>query len=102
MKQGSSQSERTTTAARNGRVFLYVRVSTDRQSDEGHSLADQENRLRWYAQTLGLPVSGVFIEAGVSGAKRLNTRPKGNELLATLESGDHVIATKLDRMFRSD
>jgi putative DNA-invertase from lambdoid prophage Rac len=96
-----SHSARTTSAAASGRLFLYVRVSTDRQSEEGHSLADQENRLRGYAQTLGMAVSQVFIEAGVSGAKRLHTRPKGSELLATLEAGDHVIATKLDRMFRS-
>jgi DNA invertase Pin-like site-specific DNA recombinase len=101
MQQRPSQVKRTITAARDGRVFLYVRVSTDRQTDEGHSLADQEHRLRGYVQTLGLTVSGVFIEAGVSGAKRLHTRPKGSELLATLEAGDHVVATKLDRMFRS-
>lgn len=101
MKRRANQAQGTTMATREGRVFLYVRVSTDRQSDEGHSLADQEHRLRGYVQTLGLTVSGVFIEAGVSGAKRLHTRPKGSELLATLEAGDHIVATKLDRMFRS-
>jgi putative DNA-invertase from lambdoid prophage Rac len=83
------------------RVLLYVRVSTDRQTQEGHSLGDQEARLRGYAQSLGLPVTAVFIEGGVSAAKRLHTRPKGGELLATVRPGDHIIATKLDRMFRS-
>jgi putative DNA-invertase from lambdoid prophage Rac len=83
------------------RVFLYVRVSTDRQTQEGHSLGDQEARLRGYAQSLGLPVTAAFIEGGVSAAKRLHTRPKGGELLATVRPGDHIIATKLDRMFRS-
>jgi DNA invertase Pin-like site-specific DNA recombinase len=43
----------------------------------------------------------MFIEAGVSGGKRLSNRPKGAELLATLRPGDHVISTKLDRCFRS-
>jgi putative DNA-invertase from lambdoid prophage Rac len=37
----------------------------------------------------------------VSGGKRLARRPKGAELLKTLRSGDHVIATQLDRIFRS-
>jgi DNA invertase Pin-like site-specific DNA recombinase len=78
-----------------------VRVSTDRQSQEGHSLADQERRLKGYAQSIGVPVADVFIEAGVSGGKRLSIRPKGAQLLAKLRRGDHVIATKLDRMFRS-
>lgn len=90
-----------TSPAEPQRVFLYVRVSTDRQSQEGHSLADQEVRLRGYAQSIGLPVTCVFIEAGVSGAKQLRHRPKGAELLATVRQGDHVIANKLDRMFRS-
>jgi DNA invertase Pin-like site-specific DNA recombinase len=48
-----------------------------------------------------LRLDAVFVEAGVSGGKRLGLRPKGAELLATLRTGDHVIATKLDRCFRS-
>src|SRR5437868_15406316 len=83
------------------RAFLYARVSTDRQTDEGHSLADQERRLRGHAQTLGVAVGKMFIEAGVSAAKRFEQRPKGAELLALVTPGDHVVATKLDRMFRS-
>ena len=83
------------------RCFGYARVSTERQSNEGHSLADQEQRIRGYAQSAGLTLDGMFVEAGVSGGKRLSHRPKGAELLATLRPGDHVIATKLDRCFRS-
>src|SRR5436309_6303185 len=83
------------------RVFGYCRVSTDGQAQEGHSLGDQESRIRGYAQSHGLVVSEMFVEAGVSAGKRLTLRPKGAQLLATLRSGDHVIATKLDRMFRS-
>jgi DNA invertase Pin-like site-specific DNA recombinase len=83
------------------RCFGYARVSTERQSNEGHSLADQEQRIRGYAQSAGLTLDGMFVEAGVSGGKRLSLRPKGAELLATLRPGDHVISTKLDRCFRS-
>lgn len=83
------------------RCFGYARVSTERQTNEGHSLADQESRIRGYAQSVGLTLAGMFVEAGVSGGKRFSARPKGAELLATLRPGDHVIATKLDRCFRS-
>jgi len=83
------------------RCFGYARVSTERQSAEGHSLADQEERIRGYAQSIGTKLDGVFVEAGVSGGKSLSLRPKGAELLSTLRPGDHVIATKLDRCFRS-
>lgn len=99
----SKTTKRTATTKTDGtpRCFGYARVSTERQSNEGHSLADQEQRIRGYAQSAGLTLDGVFVEAGVSGAKRLSNRPKGAELLATLRRGDHVIATKLDRCFRS-
>jgi len=83
------------------RVLAYCRVSTDQQADSGHSLADQEQRLRGYAQSLGMKLDTVFVEGGVSGAKQFSRRPKGADLLKTLRPGDHVIATKLDRMFRS-
>src|SRR5438045_2974944 len=74
------------------RAFLYARVSTDRQTDQGHSLPDQERRLRGHAQTLGVAVGKMFIEAGVSAAKRFEQRPKGAELLALVTPGDHVVA----------
>lgn len=83
------------------RCYGYARVSTERQSNEGHSLADQEQRIRGYVQSVGLTLGGMFVEAGVSGGKRFSARPKGAELLAALRPGDHVIATKLDRCFRS-
>jgi putative DNA-invertase from lambdoid prophage Rac len=95
------QSKRGATSSTEPRVFGYVRVSTDAQAQQGHSLADQESRIRGYAQSLGLTVQSMFIEAGVSASKKLSVRPKGAELLSSLRSGDHVISTKLDRMFRS-
>lgn len=102
MKQRNETAKRRPAKAdRAPRCFGYARVSTERQSSEGHSLGDQEQRIRGYAQSVGLTIDGVFVEGGVSGSKRLSLRPKGAELLATLRPGDHVIATKLDRCFRS-
>jgi DNA invertase Pin-like site-specific DNA recombinase len=43
----------------------------------------------------------MFIERGVSGTKPLAERPQGAELLAVLQPGDAIIASKLDRVFRS-
>jgi DNA invertase Pin-like site-specific DNA recombinase len=99
----SKATKRTATTKTDGtpRCFGYARVSTERQSNEGHSLADQESRIRGYTQSVGLKLDGVFVEAGVSGGKRFSARPKGAELLTVLRPGDHVISTKLDRCFRS-
>jgi len=88
-------------AEQTGRVFGYARVSTEKQSSEGHSLADQEQRIKGYATSIGLSVTEMFVEAGISGGKKLSLRPKGAQLLAKLQHGDHVIATRLDRLFRS-
>ena len=84
-----------------GRFFGYLRVSTDRQAVEGVSLKEQEARLRGYAQSLGMTVTDIVVEAGVSGSKSLAKRPKGSLLLQHLQSGDHIAVTKLDRFSRS-
>ena len=82
-------------------VYGYVRVSTDRQADEGESLGTQQRTIEGYAMMQGMTLEGVFIERGVSGSKLLQERPEGARLLATLHAGDVVITPKLDRMFRS-
>ena len=43
----------------------------------------------------------IYTDAGVSGATKLASRPAGAELLLAMKQGDIVIASKLDRMFRS-
>ena len=41
------------------------------------------------------------VERGVSGSMSFGKRPEGSRLLRSLRPGDHVIASKLDRCFRS-
>jgi DNA invertase Pin-like site-specific DNA recombinase len=82
-------------------VYAYVRVSTDRQANEGESLGQQERRIGGYAMMQGLAVDHVFVERGVSGSKPLVERPEGAKLLQAIQPGDIVITAKLDRMFRS-
>ncbi|MGC2200824.1 MAG: recombinase family protein, partial [Stellaceae bacterium] len=82
-------------------VYGYVRVSTDRQADDGESLGTQQRIIEGYAMMNGLTLDSVFIERKVSGSKPLGERPEGARLLAALRAEDVVITPKLDRMFRS-
>jgi putative DNA-invertase from lambdoid prophage Rac len=82
-------------------VYGYVRVSTDRQAEDGESLGAQERTIVGYAIMHGLYVDRVFVERAVSGSRPIAERPEGAKLLATLQPGDTVITAKLDRMFRS-
>lgn len=81
---------------------LYLRVSTEEQAREGVSLEAQEARLQAYAAAHGLEASVTFCDSGVSGSVPLAERPQGAELLAALARGEvqHVLAFKLDRLFR--
>jgi putative DNA-invertase from lambdoid prophage Rac len=82
-------------------VYGYVRVSTERQADEGESLGTQQRVIDGYAMMNGLTLDSIFVERGVSGSKPVGERPEGARLLAALKAGDVVITPKLDRMFRS-
>ena len=86
-------------------ILGYIRVSTKAQADEEtrSSLQTQIDVIEGYARTRGVDRFGVHIytDAGVSGATKLSFRPAGEKLLADMKAGDTVIASKLDRMFRS-
>lgn len=84
-------------------AVLYIRVSTDEQARHGVSLDVQEERLRAYCTMRGLEVVGTIRDEGVSAFKHLGKRPGGAELLRMIESGSarHVVAFKLDRLFRN-
>ncbi len=90
-----------TTSSANVAV-AYIRVSTEEQVQEGVSLAAQEARLRAYCAMRGLELADVIVDAGVSGGKPLHTREGGARLLSAVRARrvSHVIAYKLDRLFR--
>ncbi|EWY36884.1 DNA invertase Pin [Skermanella stibiiresistens SB22] len=81
----------------------YVRVSTADQTDSGLSLEHQEARIRAYAAAQGLELLDIVSDAGVSAGKELSSRPGGVRVLAMLTTGParHLIALKLDRVFRN-
>ena len=86
------------------KAIAYIRVSSQRQVDEGVSIDAQEDRIREYARFKGLDLddADILIERGVSGGIPLWERPVGRNLKQKLMRGGfgHVITMKLDRMFR--
>ena len=90
--------------AAGNRAVAYVRVSTSKQADDGNSISSQVTRIRAYAKMrrLKLLSRDVVIDDGVSGGIPLWDRPAGGMLLDRIEAGkcQHIIAVKLDRLFR--
>lgn len=82
-------------------IYGYLRVSTARQVDEGHSLEVQRRQIEGYALMKGLTVERWVVEEGVSGAIPVAKRTSGGPMFDSLASGDILIAAKLDRLFRS-
>jgi site-specific DNA recombinase len=79
----------------------YVRVSTDRQAEQGVSLEAQEAKIRAMATIHSAELVEVIVDGGES-AKSLN-RPGLQRLLALINAGQvqAVIVAKLDRLTRS-
>jgi len=86
------------------KTIAYIRVSSQRQVDEGNSLEAQKRRIIQLAQFKGLSIApeDFLIEKGVSAGIPLWERPMGRLLRRKLLSGKYsnLIAMKLDRLFR--
>jgi DNA invertase Pin-like site-specific DNA recombinase len=81
-----------------GRVAVYLRVSTNRQTTE-----NQRREFEAVAQQRGWQVIGVYEDAGISGGKGRDKRPAFDRLLkdATRGKSDVVPAWSVDRLGRS-
>ena len=82
---------------------LYIRVSTDEQSDKGYSQRDQDERLRKYCDYHSLKIGQVIYED--HSAKTFN-RPEWKKLLIRLKKQkggqtDIILFTKWDRFSRN-
>jgi len=87
-------------------IYSYTRVSTNNQVEEGFSLEVQEKDCGNYVNLHKLLPKNqksviCFREEGVSGGIPLQDRKQGQLLLSILKKGDHLICSKLDRLFRS-
>lgn len=72
--------------------YGYGRVSSKGQELNGNSLEDQENKLR----DAGCDEIALEVYTGTT-----MDRPKFQEILGKLESGDTLVVTKLDRFART-
>ncbi|MDA1131464.1 MAG: recombinase family protein [archaeon] len=86
------------------RAVAYARVSSKRQAEEGVSLDAQVERLLAYAEFRGLELDSddIYIDDGISAAIHLWSRPAGRKMRETIyqERVGHVLALKMDRLFR--
>lgn len=82
-------------------VGLYPRVSTEDQSRFGHSLDEQECRMKQLCEFKNYEIFKVYREEEVS-AKNTN-RPKFQEMIEDVKQGkiNKIIIFKLDRLTRS-
>lgn len=92
---------RTATPSTRTRAIAYLRVSTDKQADEGVSLDAQRAKAEAFAALYDLDLVAVEVDAGAS-AKSLE-RPALARALAALRNrqADALLVVKLDRLTRS-
>lgn len=84
------------------RTAIYLRVSSDKQAQEGDSIPAQRTALRKYIDDHDdMIFTGEYLDDGVSGTR--NDRDELRRLLSDVEDGkiDLILATKLDRIYRS-
>lgn len=80
-------------------VEIYIRVSTNEQSEEGYSLEEQERLLKKFCEDNDYTIFKVYSDRGISG-KSINARP------AMLKEADEkkfdmVITWKINRITRN-
>lgn len=83
-------------------VAIYTRVSTTDQAREGHSLEEQEKRLKARCISNDYEVYKVYTDAGISG-KSAENRPAYQQMLKDMKKGKFnlIMAFKMDRISRS-
>ena len=65
-------------------VAIYTRVSTTDQAREGHSLEEQEKRLRAMCEAKNYKVYKVYTDAGISG-KSADNRPAYQQMMKDMK-----------------
>jgi len=82
------------------KVVGYIRVSTDKQKNNGISPGDQDEKIRQWATLNGYEIKEVLSDLGVSG-RHMKNRSKLDGALDSLERGDALVAYSLSRVSRS-
>lgn len=81
-------------------VTIYTRVSTDDQAASGLGLAAQVAACEAFATKAGHTITGVFTDAGISGAAGIEDRPGLMAAVAGLRRGDALVIAKRCRLGR--
>lgn len=83
-------------------VGIYTRVSTFDQAREGHSLGEQEERLKNLCKANGYKIYRVYTDAGISG-KDTTHRPAYQKMMRDMRAKKFnlILAFKMDRLSRS-
>jgi DNA invertase Pin-like site-specific DNA recombinase len=84
------------------RIVGYLRVSTERQADEGLGLEVQEQGIRAWAVAEGHKLVACYSDGGVSGSNGIDARVGLHEALTALAAGraDGLVVYRLDRLAR--
>lgn len=84
------------------KVGVYVRVSTEDQAREGHSLDEQLDRIKAFCKFKKYKIAKIYVEDGKS-AKDMKGRPEFQKMIKDICSGkiNTVCIYKLDRLTRS-
>lgn len=81
-------------------AFLYTRVSTMNQKNDGFSLEVQNAQLRKYCEDRNFQVLHLFEDGGLSGGEMKN-RPQLLLMLSSLKPGYYVVCASLSRLSRN-
>lgn len=82
------------------RLVGYLRVSTDRQAEQGLGLEVQERAIREWARRGGHRLAAIFRDEGISGSNGLETRVGLADALAEVGRADGLVVYRLDRLAR--
>jgi DNA invertase Pin-like site-specific DNA recombinase len=83
-------------------AIAYVRVSTERQAQNGISLDGQLVQIRKFAEQSGFRIKGVFRESGSAMNEDIRTQPKLREaILLSRQKRWPIIVASLDRLSRN-
>lgn len=83
------------------RTAIYLRVSTDKQAQEGDSIPAQRDALRKYVKEHNYILVGEYLDDGISGTKE--DRAEFQRMMEDVKRGliELILVTKLDRIHRS-
>lgn len=83
-----------------GKTYGYLRVSSQDQKENGHSIKMQEDRIRHYCKYQGFPEPEIFSDAGISGRSTKN-RIAFLDMMDAAKKGDNIIVYSVARFGRN-